>query len=168
MGSREKAEWNGQKINKINRQDQYRPRSKELNMDEKMQPDIQTKWWGAGGRDLGGARGLTVLHTSPTRTHTHTPLHFLYCEANSWKMIFCVWCSSSKSSIELQLLLSFTHFAVLPLRIENEPQKALIIVVCWPHTHSKVVWVVCEWVYSMLDSVCLDRFETDAQNFCPA
>lgn len=43
MGSREKAEWNGQKINKINRQDQYRPRSKELNMDEKMQPDIQTK-----------------------------------------------------------------------------------------------------------------------------
>lgn len=42
-------------------------------------------------------------------------------------MILRVWCVSSKSSIELQLLLSSTRFAVLPLRMENEAQKALII-----------------------------------------
>lgn len=75
-----------------------------------------------------GQRINSPTHLSNTLSrHTHT-LRSLCCEANGWKMILCVWCSSSKRSTELQLLLSFTRFAVLPLRMENEPQKALIMV----------------------------------------
>lgn len=143
--NRGNKEGSTQKINKINKIN--KTEIQELNMNENVLPDIQTKWWRAGGRDWGKAKGLTVPHTSPTccpHKPTHTRTHFLYCAANCWKMIFCVWCSSSKSSIELQLL-SFTQVAVLPLRMENEPRKVLITLQSPWHSQRKVVvWVYVE------------------------
>lgn len=116
------------KINKINRQDQYRPRSKiYIWMRIYSQTRRQDEEQGAvtAGRPKDYQLYTPLLQTVYANTHTH--IYFLYCEANSWEMILCVWCVSSKSSTELQLLLSSTCFAVLPLRMENEPQKALII-----------------------------------------
>lgn len=61
-------------------------------------------------------------------THLFSQNVFLSCNANGSKMLLCVWCCSSKSSTDLQLLLYFIHFAALTFRMENEPQKALC---CW-------------------------------------